>query len=67
VGYMEKCRGNEWFDEERKQEMNKENEAYNNFLKRPTRAKRIKYEDARRKTNEICRQKKVIEMNKALL
>jgi hypothetical protein len=38
--------------------MNKKNEAYNNYLKRPTRAERIKYEDSRKKTNKICRQKK---------
>jgi hypothetical protein len=63
---MEKCRRNEWFDEECKQEMNK-NEAYNNYLKRPTRAKRIIYEVARRKTNILCRQKKRTEMNKTLL
>jgi hypothetical protein len=41
VGYMEKRHRNEWFDEVSKQEMNKKNEAYNNFLKKPTRAKRI--------------------------
>jgi hypothetical protein len=64
---MEKCRRNEWFDEECKQEINKKNEAYNNFLKRQTRAKRIKYEDARRKANKICRQKKRTEMSKTLL
>jgi hypothetical protein len=64
---MEKRRRNEWFDEEWKQEINKKNEAYNNFLKRPKRAKRIKYEDIRRKTNKICRQKKRTEMNKTLL
>jgi hypothetical protein len=67
MGYMEKYRRNEWFDEECKQEMNKKNEAYNNYLKRPTRAKRIIYEVARRKTNKICRQKKRSEINKTLL
>jgi hypothetical protein len=30
---MENRRRNEWFDEEYKQETNKKNEAYNNFLK----------------------------------
>jgi hypothetical protein len=49
---MEKRRRNEWLDEEYKLEMNKKNEAYNNYLKRPTRAKRIKYEDSRRMANK---------------
>jgi hypothetical protein len=56
---MEKHHRNEGFDEECKQEMNKKNEAYNNFLKRPTRAKRIKYEDARKKTKYVDRTKEL--------
>jgi hypothetical protein len=59
VGYVEKRRRNEWFDEECKQEMNKTNEAYNNYVKRPTRAKRIKYEDVRRKTKYVDRRKEL--------
>jgi hypothetical protein len=46
--------------------MNKKNESCNNYLKWPTRAKRIIYE-ARRETNKLCRQKKRIEMNTTLL
>jgi hypothetical protein len=30
MGYLDKRRRNEWFDEECKQEMNKKNKAYNN-------------------------------------
>jgi hypothetical protein len=64
---MEKRHRKEWFDEECKQEMNKVNKIYNHFLNRPTRAKGIKYEDAKRKTNKICRQKERTGMNKTLL
>jgi hypothetical protein len=56
----------EWFDDECKKVVDERNEAHKPYLSRPTRAKRLEYEEIRSKTDKMCRKKKRVENNERL-
>jgi hypothetical protein len=57
---------NYWFDNECETVIRSKNQAYETWLGRPTRAKRIEYEKKRRLTEKLCRKKKRHKLNEHL-
>jgi hypothetical protein len=56
---------NEWYDEDCEEAISVRNQAYNKYISRPTRAKRIEYEN-KRIADKICRKKKRAALNEHL-
>ena len=67
IGHILPRKRNDWFDDECKTALDNKNEAYKNYLQRPTRAKRQIYEDLRRTANKLCRHKKRRILNDKLI
>jgi hypothetical protein len=66
LGFETKPRRNEWCDEDCEEAILVRNQAYNKYISRPTRAKRIEYENKRRIADKICRKKKRAALNEHL-
>lgn len=58
---------NEWFDQECLERIEEKSNARKNYIERPTRAKRRKYEKTRRETKRIIRIKKRKHLNSIVL
>lgn len=58
IGFKPRRIRNDWFDQECKTSLDVKNEAYRQYIARPTRAKREKYDELRRLSNKTIRRKK---------